>query len=74
MFTDVGMYEIDSIFQQQPYSIFSIMKKEEERSKDLRKNIAGYYLRNPGKLLLRLKSLVRDGWNNKYIVTAFQKL
>jgi 2-polyprenyl-3-methyl-5-hydroxy-6-metoxy-1,4-benzoquinol methylase len=74
MFTDVGMKEIDSIIQQQPYSIFSIMKKEEERSKDLRKNMAGYYLRNPGKLLLRLKSLVRDGWNNKYIVTAFQKL
>ncbi len=74
MFTDAGMKEIDSIIQQQPYSIFSIMKKEEERSKDLRKNIAGYYMRHPGKLLLRFKSLLRDGWNNKYIVTAFQKL
>jgi 2-polyprenyl-3-methyl-5-hydroxy-6-metoxy-1,4-benzoquinol methylase len=73
MFTDAGMKEIDSIIQQQPYSVFSIIKKEEERSKDLRKNIAGYYMRNPGKLLLRLKSLVIDGWNNKYIVTAFQK-
>jgi len=74
MFADAGMKEIDSIVQQQPYSIFSIMKKEEERGKDLRKNMAGYYVRNPGKLLLRLKSIVKDGWNNKYIVTAFQKL
>jgi 2-polyprenyl-3-methyl-5-hydroxy-6-metoxy-1,4-benzoquinol methylase len=74
MFTDAGMKEIDSLIQQQPYSIFSIMKQKEERSKDLRKNIAGYYMSKPGKFLLRLKSLVKDGWNNKYIVTAFQKL
>ena len=74
MFKDAGMKEIDSIIQQQPYSLFSIMKQKEERSKDLRKNIAGYYMDNPKKLLLRLKSLIKDGWNNKYIVTAFQKL
>lgn len=74
MFTDARMKEIGSLIQQQPYSIFSILKQKEERSKDLRKNIAGYYASKPGKLLLRLKSLVKDGWNNKYIVTAFQKL
>ena len=74
MFSDAGMKEIDSIIQQQPYNLFSIAKQNEERSKDLRKNIAGYYVRNPNKLLLRLRSLVQDGWNNKYIVTAFQKL
>jgi 2-polyprenyl-3-methyl-5-hydroxy-6-metoxy-1,4-benzoquinol methylase len=74
MFIDAGMKEIDSIIQQQPYSLFSIMKRQEERSKDLRKNIAGYYMSNPDKLLLRLKSLIKDGWNNKYIVTAFEKL
>jgi 2-polyprenyl-3-methyl-5-hydroxy-6-metoxy-1,4-benzoquinol methylase len=74
VFTDTGMEEIDSIIQRQPYSFFSIIKQKEERSKDLRKNIAGYYMHKPGKLLLRLKSLVKDGWNNKYIVTAFQKI
>ena len=74
IFTEAGMKEIESLIQQQPYSIFSIMKQKEERSKDLRKNIAGYYMSKPGKLLLRLKSLIKDGWNNKYIVTAFQKL
>lgn len=74
MFTDAGMKEVESIIQQQPYSLFSVMQKKEERSKDLRKNIAGYYIRNPKKILLRLRSLVQDGWNNKYIVTAFQKL
>jgi 2-polyprenyl-3-methyl-5-hydroxy-6-metoxy-1,4-benzoquinol methylase len=74
MFTDVGMKEIESIIQQQPYSLFSIMKQKEERSKDLRKNIAGYYMSNPNKFFLRLKSLINDGWNNKYIVTAFEKL
>jgi len=74
MFTDAGMKEIDSIIQQQPYSLFSIMKQKEERSKYLRKNIAGYYMENPNKFLLRLKSLIKDGWNNKYIVTTFQKL
>jgi 2-polyprenyl-3-methyl-5-hydroxy-6-metoxy-1,4-benzoquinol methylase len=73
MFTDAGMKEIDSIIQQQPYSLFSIANRKEERSKDLRKNIAGYYMSNPYKLLLRLKSLIKDGWNNKYLVTAFEK-
>ncbi|MEP7372783.1 MAG: methyltransferase domain-containing protein [Chitinophagaceae bacterium] len=73
MFTDSGMKEIDSLIQQQPYSLFSIAKRKEERSKDLRKNIAAYYMSNPDKLLLRLKSLIKDGWNNKYLVTAFEK-
>lgn len=73
MFNDAGLKEIDSMIQQQPYNLFSVMKQKEERGQDLRKNIAGYYLSKPGKLLLRLKSLIKDGWNNKYIVTAFGK-
>ncbi len=73
MFTDAGMKEIESIIQQQPYNLFSIVKQKEERSKDLRKNIGNFYVSNPNKFLLRLKSLIKDGWNNKYIVTAFQK-
>ena len=74
MFADAGMKEINSLIQRQPYNVFSVMRKNEERSKSLRKNIVGYYLSNPNKLLLRLKSLIKDGWNNKYIVTAFEKL
>jgi 2-polyprenyl-3-methyl-5-hydroxy-6-metoxy-1,4-benzoquinol methylase len=74
MFTEAGMKEIDSIIQQQPYNLFSIAKQKGERSKDLRKNIGGYYMSNPAKFFLRLKSLIKDGWNNRYIVTAFQKV
>lgn len=74
MFLSVGMKEIESIIQTQPYSLTGLLSHKEERSKDLRKNMAGYYLRNPSKILLRMRSLLKDGLNNKYIVAAFEKI
>ena len=40
---------IDSFVQKQSYHYFSVLNKKEERSKDLRKGILGYYLRHPTK-------------------------
>ena len=54
--------------------LFLIMCKKEERSQMLRKNILKYYIKNPNKFLLRLRSLIRDGFSNKYLVVVFEKL
>jgi len=73
MFTDAGFHLVDSLVQVQPYQLFSVLGKKEERSKDLRRNLIGYYVAHPSKLLLRLKSLLRDGFTNKYLVGVFEK-
>lgn len=65
---------IDFIIQVQPYKLFSVLKKKDTRSKDLRKGIIAYYRQHPSKFFLRLRSLLKDGFNNKYIVAVFEKL
>lgn len=74
LFTDSGFREVESLIQTQPYNPFTIVGRQEERSKDLRKNILGYYLQNPAKFFLRLKSLATDGFTNKYLVAVFEKI
>jgi cyclopropane fatty-acyl-phospholipid synthase-like methyltransferase len=74
LFDDSGFREIDSLIQMQPYNPFKIVGRQEERSKDLRTNLPGYYLQNPAKLFLRLKSLATDGFTNKYLVGVFEKM
>lgn len=73
MFLKAGLKEVHSFMQVQPYRPFSLLGRKEERSKDLRKNIAGYYLQYPSKFFLRLTSLVKDGFTNKYLVAVFEK-
>ena len=74
LFEDAGLTMIDSFVQKQSYQLFSVLNKKEERSKDLRKGILGYYLRHPNKFFLRLSSLLKDGFTNKYLVAVFEKL
>ena len=74
LFEDAGLTMIDSFVQKQSYQLFSILNKKEERSKDLRKGILSYYMRHPNKFFLRLSSLLKDGFTNKYLVAVFEKL
>jgi 2-polyprenyl-3-methyl-5-hydroxy-6-metoxy-1,4-benzoquinol methylase len=73
MFTDAGLKKVHSFVQVQSYRPFSVIGRKEERSKDLRKNILGYYATHPGKFFLRIKSLLTDGFTNKYLVAVFEK-
>jgi 2-polyprenyl-3-methyl-5-hydroxy-6-metoxy-1,4-benzoquinol methylase len=74
LFEEAGLKMIDYFVQKQSYQLFSVLNKKEERSRDLRKGITGYYLRHPSKFFLRLSSLFTDGFNNKYLVAVFEKL
>jgi SAM-dependent methyltransferase len=64
------LVEIDSLHQVQPYSPLVVLTKAEERMQAMRANIWAYYCRHPQKALLRLGSILRDGFKNKYLTIA----
>lgn len=68
-----GYRLIDSMLQVQPYSFFKIAGKKEARSKDLRTGLLRYYLNNPSKFFLRIRSVFVDGFTNKYFVGVFER-
>lgn len=73
LFTDAGFVEKFSMIQVQRYDQKSIRKNKEGRSGEIRKNLPGYYLKNPGKFLLRIFSILKDGFTIKYMVAVFEK-
>jgi 2-polyprenyl-3-methyl-5-hydroxy-6-metoxy-1,4-benzoquinol methylase len=74
MFTKTGFRVLNSYIQVQPFAPFSVIGRKEQRSEQLRKNIMGYYLTHPDKFFLRVKSILLDGFTNKYMVAVFEKL
>jgi 2-polyprenyl-3-methyl-5-hydroxy-6-metoxy-1,4-benzoquinol methylase len=74
IFVRAGFKELHSYIQVQPYTLFSIITRSEQRSEQLRKNLARYYWQHPGKLILRLQSILKEGFTNKYLVAVFEKL
>lgn len=73
MFMKNGFVEISCFRQVQPYSLFSIIAKTEKRTRDVRKNLPFYYLKNPYALVKRIRTIFVDGFNNKYITIIWKK-
>lgn len=68
LFFKTGLTEVSSITQKQSYNPVGLFRKKKHgRNKDIRQGLGKYYLKYPGKLLLRLQSLVKDGFTNKYL-------
>jgi hypothetical protein len=65
-----GLVEFDRLQQVQPYSPLAVLTRTETRMHSMRPNIAGYYFRHPQKAVLRLKSILTDGFSNKYLTIA----
>lgn len=59
--------------QVQPYSIFRILSRREERTKDLRQGLLRYYASHPGAAWRRVASTLRHGFTNRYLTVAWQK-
>jgi SAM-dependent methyltransferase len=68
-----GLVELDSLHQVQPYSPLAALTKTEERMQAMRPNIWAYYCRHPQKALLRLESILTDGFKNKYLTVAAER-
>jgi len=59
--------------QVQPYSIFRILSRQEERTQDLRRRLLRYYASHPGAAWRRVASTLRHGCTNRYLTVAWQK-
>ena len=68
-----GLEVIDRLIQRQKFNPISVIRRKEKRLAGGRKGLIGFYLHRPGKLLLRMKSTVVDGFCNKYITLACRK-
>ncbi|HYF32395.1 MAG TPA: class I SAM-dependent methyltransferase [Chitinophagaceae bacterium] len=73
LFAKHKLAEVASLVQRQPYSIREIFSKKTGRTSNARKGLVRYYLSNPGKFFLRIRSLLTDGLNNHYLVLVLQK-
>lgn len=73
IFFQAGFRELSSLIQIQPYSPISILKRQGQRTKEIRKNIFSFYWKYPTKFLSRLRSLLCDGFNNKYLLVVFER-
>lgn len=63
-----------SLDQVQPFSPIAVAMRRETRAAGLRRNLARFYLENPSHLFLRLGSILRDGFVNKYVTVVWEKV
>ena len=73
MGTALGLTEVDTLRQDQPFSPFRIAAGREARLADMRPGLLGYYLTHPGRAATRLRSTLIDGFKNKYLTIAWRK-
>jgi hypothetical protein len=71
--TSLGLEEFSALEQVQPYNPFAVAMGIEPRLQDMRKGLLSYYMTHPGKFFLRVKSVIFDGFNNKYLTIATRK-
>ena len=73
MFNLCGFKKVEKYYQTQSYNPFGILSGKEKRTSQIRQNLVVYYLMNPIAICKRVKSLLIDGFNNKYITIVFKK-
>jgi SAM-dependent methyltransferase len=69
---ELRLIEIACLFQAQPYDPIAILRGQEKRSNGIRRNLAGYYLAHPRKLLARIWSIARHGFQNRYLTVVWR--
>lgn len=65
MANGLGLYESESFEQVQPFRVSGL--KRNSRLKNMRRNMFAYYCQHPSSLVKRVRSLVVDGLNNRYL-------
>jgi SAM-dependent methyltransferase len=68
-----GFTLISEFIQVQPYSLKSILYPKNKRLSQTRKNVGRFYMRHPLIFFNRIRSLLSDGFNNKYMTLALRK-
>jgi SAM-dependent methyltransferase len=69
---EVGLRQIASLRQVQPYSPVAVLSRSERRTRDLRPSLLRYYLGHPSAAWGRLWATLRYGFANHYLTVAWQ--
>jgi SAM-dependent methyltransferase len=68
-----GLRYVTSLEQRQPYSALDIALRREVRAQGMRRNVPLFYLQHPSHLVLRVWSIMRDGFANKYLTVVWER-
>lgn len=60
------------LIQDQPFNPISIAARSDKRMADARPSLISFYMKNPDKLALRIKSTLLHGFKNRYATIAFK--
>lgn len=72
MFEARGLREVARLEQHQAVSPLAVLRRDETRMRDARRNLLGWYARHPGSLARRLGATLRHGFANRYLTVAWQ--
>jgi SAM-dependent methyltransferase len=73
MVENAGFVVTHELLQVQPYNPISVLLRREGRMQDARRSVPRFSAQNPSKLTPRLRSLLVDGFSNKYLTLACRK-
>jgi SAM-dependent methyltransferase len=71
MFSGRKFVERAGLSQVQPFRLLPLLRRSEQRARDLRRDLFAYYLAHPGRLGRRILSTLRYGLTNRYLTVAW---
>jgi SAM-dependent methyltransferase len=71
--SNLGLREVACLDQVQPFSVLSILNKQEERMRELRQGLFMYYASHPNSLIKRVISIFQNGFTNRYLTVVWEK-
>jgi SAM-dependent methyltransferase len=66
-----GLKERDRLTQIQRFGPWAVLSRSETRMRDMRPDLAAYYLRHPGSFARRICATMRYGFTNRYLTVAW---
>jgi SAM-dependent methyltransferase len=73
LFISSGFTIQSEFIQVQPFTLKNILGSDNQRLSKTRQHLGKFYLRHPGVFFARIRSLVKDGFNNRYMTLALRK-
>lgn len=72
LFQEHGLTEVDCLRQVHRFKLTSTLTGRESRTRDIRRNLPGFYLTHPGSFFRRIWTTLRHGFSNHYITIAWR--
>lgn len=72
LFTRHGLVARDELRQDQPFGLMAVLRRDEARMKEVRRNLPAWYLAHPDGFVRRVWSTLRHGLTSKYLTVAWR--